>query len=394
MRTALSIWLVALVACAPPASHEEAHGDDHGDEGHSDHGDEVHGSDESAQRIELDPHVVERNGIRTAPAQTHLLLGALEVPAEVQINHVRVAHVAPLVRGRLQTVDAHLGDAVTKGQVLAQMQSTDLGSLRAALKQAQARKRVADAALERKQRLADSGVTAKKDVLAAEGDVEKAAADVQAARAELSVYGVGGRGSGASVSLRSPLAGVVLERHAIEGEVVDSATTLFVVADLGRVWVIGSVFERDVSRVVKGLPTEVSVIAAPGRSWRGVVDYVDPALDPESRTVAIRVELDNLDGVLRPGLFGTIAIGEPEAEGREVLAVPDAALQNIEGRMVVFAEVAPSVFEALTVIPGARAHGLTEIKDGLDVGTPIAVAGSFALKSKLLEASLGEGHAH
>lgn len=385
MTNAARIGLVALVSCGSPTSRGEAGGDHHGD---------VHGAEGDAQRIGLDPHVVERNGIRTAPAQTHLLLGALEVPAEVQVNHIRVAHVAPLVRGRLQKVEAHLGDQVRKDQVLAKMQSTDLGNLRAALKQAEARKRVADAALERKKRLADAGVTATKELVAAEGDVEKAAADVQAARAELSVYGVGSRGSGASVALHSPLAGVVLERHAIEGEVVDSATTLFVVADLSRVWVIGSVFERDVSRVVRGLPAEVSVIAAPGRSWRGVVDYVDAALDPESRTVAIRVELDNHDGVLRPGLFGTIAIGEAEAEGREVLAVPDAALQNIEGTMVVFAEVEPSVFEALTVVPGARAHGLTEIKDGLEVGTPIAVAGTFALKSKLLESSLGEGHAH
>ncbi len=302
--------------------------------------------------------------------------------------------MTPLVRGRLTDVEVRLGDAVAQEQVLARMQSTDLGSIRAALKQARARKRVADAALERKQRLAESGVAAKKDVLDAQGEVDKAAADVQAARAELSVYGSGSEGSGAGVAIRSPLSGVVLERHATEGEVADSETALFVVADLGRVWVIGSVFERDVSRVVKGLPAEVSVIAAPGLSWRGVVDYVDAAIDPESRTMAIRVELDNPDGVLRPGFFGTIAIGEPEAHGREVLAVPEQALQTVEGRTVVFAEHSPAVFEALTVIPGARAHGLVEIRDGLTAGTNVVVAGSFVLKSKLLESALGEGHAH
>lgn len=389
MKATVQLLFVAgVVACAsPPAVTGEGHAEEH-------HDDEEEEEEQPPRRVALDPHVVERTGIKIQAAQTHLLLGALEVPAEVQVNHTRVAHVAPLVRGRLTTVDAHLGDTVAKGDVLATMQSTDLGSIRAALKQAQARKRVADAALERKKRLAASGVTAKKELLAAQGEVDKAAADVQAARAELSVYGAGGRGKGAGVALRSPLAGVVLERHAIEGEVVDSATTLFVVADLSRIWVIGSVFERDVSRVAKGLPAEVSVIAAPGQSWRGVVDYVDSALDPESRTVAIRVELDNLNRVLRPGFFGTIAIGEPEAEGREVLAVPDEALQNVGGRMVVFSEAAPSVFEPLTVIPGARAHGLVEIKDGLQVGTPIVIAGSFALKSKLLEASLGEGHEH
>lgn len=388
MRPMFLCTLAWALACGAPARSGEHHGD-----GHDHDLDQVLDHDESA-RIALDPHVVERNGIETTPARTHLLLGALEVPAEVQVDRTRVAHVAPLVRGRLTDVEVQLGDIVDKGRVLARMQSTDLGSIRAALKQARARKRVADAALERKQRLAESGVAARKDLLDAQGEVDKAAADVQAARAELSVYGSDSEGAGASVAIKSPLAGIVLERHATGGEIVDSATPLFVVADLGRVWVIGSVFERDIYRVVRGLPAEVSVIAAPGRSWRGVVDYVDATIDPESRTMAIRVELDNADGVLRPGFFGTIAIGEPEAEGREVLAVPEPALQTVEGRTVVFAEREPAVFEALTVIPGTRAHGLVEIKEGLEVGTPIVVAGSFALKSRLLASSLGEGHAH
>ncbi len=388
MSRPLLLGLVCLAAACSASAPSRAQHDEHDEHAEADH------PDSGANHIELDPHVVERNGIRTSPARTHLLLGSLEVPAEIRVNETRVAHIAPLVRGRLQQVDTRLGDQVEAGQVLAEMQSTDLGSLRASLKQAQARKRMAEATLSRKERLRNSGVVAEKDILAAEGALEEASADVQAARAELSVYGARGRGRGAAVSLESPLSGVVLERHAIEGEVVDSATTLFVVADLDKVWVIGSVFERDLTRIAVGLPAEVSVIAVPGRSWRGVVDYVDSALDPVSRTVKIRVELDNADRTLRPGLFGTIAIGERGSEGREVLCVPDGALQDVEGRTVVFIETSPAVFEAVSVVPGARAHGLTEIKDGLDVGAPVVVSGSFALKSKLLEGSLGEGHAH
>lgn len=394
MRCIPFLAIAGVLACnVPSQAHDEQHGDAHADEPR-DADDHEGDHDGAGQTITLDPHVVERNRIETSPVLNHLLLGALEVPAEIQVDRTRVAHVTPLVRGRLTDVEVRLGDAVEKDQVLARMQSTDLGSIRAALKQAKARKRVADAALERKRRLAESGVAAKKDLLDAQGEVDKAAADVQAARAELSVYGSSSEGSGAGVAIRSPLSGLILERHATEGEVATSGSSLFVVADLDRVWAIGSVFERDVFRVANGLPAEVSVIAAPGRSWRGIIDYVDASIDPESRTMAIRVELDNPDGVLRPGLFGTIAIGEHEANGREVLAVPEQALQMVEGRTVVFVERETAVFQALTVIPGARAHGLVEIKDGLALGTNVVVEGSFVLKSKLLEAALGDGHAH
>lgn len=382
---ALLVVLIAGASCGPTAlapDRGEAPDEDHDD------------PDSAWGTVTLSAHVVARNGIRSAPAQTHLLLGALEVPAAVQVDGTRLTHVAPLTRGRLSSVGVGLGDRVERGQVLATMQSTDLGSIRAALIRAQVRRRMAEATLARKRRLTQSGVNATKELDIAQGDVDQAKAEVAAARAELSVYGADRRGKGAAISLRSPLTGIVLQRHAIEGEVVDSATTVFVVADLSRVWVVGHVFERDVARVVEGLPVEVSVIAAPGRSWRGVVDNVGATLDPSTRTVSIRVELDNADGLLRPGLFGTIAVGEAEAGGQEVLAVPDSALQRVGASMVVFAEEAPARFVPRVVVPGARAHGLVEIKDGLDVGTSVVVAGSFALKSKLLEASLGQGHAH
>lgn len=382
-----------VVGCGSGASGEQ-HDGDHGDGPGEKHGDE----DLHAGEVHLDAHVIERNGIELQPATKRLLLGALELPAEVQVNPDRKAHVTSLAPGRLSEIRAALGDEVAEGDVLAVVSSVELGLARARLADAQARKRAADAERERLELLTNEGIAAKKSFIEARSRAESASADVAAARASLSVYG-GKRGAGPDVALRSPISGTVIERHASPGEVIDTSSTPFVVADLTEVWVMGRVYEQELGRVSEGMAAEVALIAYPGRTWKGVVDYVSSTLDEDTRTVSIRVVLRNEEGVLRPGLFGTIAVGgEGEAAASasaEVLSVPSTAVSTIGDRTVVFvAADEPNAFVARDVVPGARAHGLVEIKEGLKEDEPVVTSGAFVLKSELLKDSLGEGHAH
>lgn len=389
-------WILGfMLGCAGDAGNADEHG--HEEEGEGEHGAEE-AQDEHFGEIVLDEHVIERNGIKTEPARRRLLLGSLEVPAEVQVNPDKTAHISSLVPGRLSEIRAALGDHVEQGDVLATVDSVELGRARANLLSARARKRAADAEAKRMGTLADEGIAARKSRIEAQSRAEQAAADVAGARATMSVYALKG-GSGPELALRSPLTGTIIERHASPGEIVDRETPNFVVADLTQLWVMGRVYEQELGRVAEGVAAEVALIAYPGRTWPGVVDYVASTLDEDTRSVAIRVVLANPDGVLRPGMFGTIALADVDAGldggSSEVLSIPDAALSSVGDRTVVFVTGdEPGAFVPRDVVPGASAHGFVEIREGLEEGEQVVVRGAFTLKSEFLKGSIGEGHAH
>jgi cobalt-zinc-cadmium efflux system membrane fusion protein len=338
---------------------------------------------------------IERSEIATAPVRRELLVGGVDVPAEVRLNPDRTAHVTPMVPGQIDEVHVSLGDSVKKGQALATMRSVALGEARSAVANARAAVEVARANFVRQEELKREGIGSQRAYLEAQGELRGAESDLAAANERLHVYG-GRRGAGSTTVIRSPLDGTIIERHATTGEVVTDGTSLFMVSDLSRVWVVGRVYEQDVSAARVGAPGVVSLQAYPGRSWKGQVSYVSHTLDPHTRTLDIRVELDNPDGILRPGLFGRISLS-PEGEGAApVLVVPESAVQRIDGQTLVFVATGePGVFRPTFATTGTRARGLVEVRDGLSEGDEVVVAGAFTLKSELLRGRLSEGeHGH
>lgn len=317
----------------------------------------------------------------------------LDVPAEIQFNPDRVAHVSSLVSGQIQAVSAAVGDRVEAGQVLVELNSVELGQARAELSRARALLGVASQNRDRQERLRAEGISSERSLLEAELVYEEAEAEREAASSRLRVFGVSG-GSGPALSLDSPIGGLVFERHATRGENVSPDETLFVVADVSSVWITGRVYEQQVSRVVPGMAATLTLSAYPGRAWSGRVDFVGMALDEETRTLPIRVELENPDGVLRPGLFGTLRLVSDTAARSNAL-VPLGAVQDIDGSPVVFIEGEHSgEFAAVRVALGPQDGRQVEVTEGLSPGQRVVVEGAFALKSELLRGDLGDGCAH
>lgn len=382
----LLAWSLFLFACGSPSTADAPHEDEHDEPDR----------DAPPDRVQLDPHVVESNGIRTEPATRRILLGSLEVPAEIQVNPDQTAHVSPLLPGRILDTKAALGQRVERGDVLATLESPELGRNRGALRAAQARKKAADAGLARAEKLVGEGISAAKTKIEARSKAEQAEAEVIAIRSALAVYGRT-RGSGVTLALTSSIDGTIVERHASPGEYVDETSDPFVVANLDSVWVMGRVYEQEIGQVSVGMRAEATFIAYPGKAWAGTVDYISPTLDPRTRTMAVRMVLQNPDGELRPGMFGTLALeGESAAaEDGTVLAVPSTALSTLGDRSVVFVRGdATGEFVVRDVVPGAATHGFVEIREGLSKGEIVVTRGAFVLKSILLENSIGEGHAH
>ncbi len=353
------------------------------------HGGDDQGShEEIGSEVVLSASAIERAGIRVAEITSSVAVSGISGPAEVQLNPDRVAHVSPIVAGQLREVRAALGDPVESGQVLATLRSIDLGQARAADSRARALLSVTRASYERQRQLRQEGISSERALLEAQYSMREAEAERNAARARLRVYGVGG-GTGPDMPLISPIDGVVVTRHATYGENVSTEEELFVVADLSRVWIVGQIYEQDIASLRAGVNATLTLRALPGRSWTGPLTYIASTLDEETRSLTVRIELDNPDGLLRPGMFGALRLDTSDENGRRALLIPDSAVQELQGRSVVFvpSDEANS-FRVVEVVTGAPANDLVEVLDGLESGVRIVVEGAFILKSQMIRDEL------
>jgi len=383
-----TVALLLVVGCgqAGAGDHEEQGG--HGDE--DEHGDED-GREQGVVRI--DPSAIARNGIRVAEVRSTVVAGGVDAPAEVQLPPDRVAHVTSLVSGQLQRVEVTVGDTVEEGQVLGTLRSVELGESRGAVAEARAGLELARSNFQRQEELTSEGIGARRNLQEAQGELRRAEAELAAAQRRVSVYGQGG--AGANTPIRSPIAGVVLERHATVGEMVSPSTPLFLVGDPSVVWIAGRVYPQDVGRVSAGMPVTLSLQADEERTWSGTLAYVAPALDPDSRTMPVRMVLENPDGALRPGLFGTMTITPTQTGAAPVAAIEIDAVIHLGDQPTVFVPVdEEGEFHAVPVTTGARGGGLLEVREGLSPGDRYVADGAFVLKSELRRTELGHGHAH
>jgi len=375
-------------------AHEEGDGHEGGGpagDGHEGHAEGGHAEEEGV--VHLSPSTLARGGVRVAAVTMGAARGVVEVAAEVHLNPDRVAHISPLVEGQLLGVGVTLGDKVEVEQELAILRSVSLGQARADLSRGVALRDVARQNFVRQQRLRSEGINSERSLLEAQLTLNEANAEQEAARSRLQVFGVTA-GSGPDMALSSPIQGVIIERHATRGENVAPSDTLFVVADLSRVWVIGRVYEQQIGAVAPGMEATLSLNAYPGRTWDGTVDFVGAVVDEATRTLPIRVELNNTDGMLRPGLFGTLRLS-PSVEGGMRVVVPETAVQTMDDRSVVFVpgdEEGEFVVRGVTL--GRSSQGQVEVLEGLERGGSVVVQGGFVLKSELMRGELGEGHAH
>jgi cobalt-zinc-cadmium efflux system membrane fusion protein len=178
----------------------------------------------------------------------------------------------------------------------------------------------------------------------------------------------------------------------VQGQLADPGKPLFRVASLTRLWLTVHAFERDVVRVKLGSSARIAFAALPGRAFAGRVTLVGKQVEPDSRTVPVRIEVENRDGSLRPGMSATAWLTVGQDTG-EVLAVPAASMQRLQERWIVFIPKSDTEFEMRQVGRGRDLGGEIEILSGLTTGETVVVDGSFLLKAQA-ERAQGEGEEH
>jgi membrane fusion protein, heavy metal efflux system len=352
---------------------------------------------EEQNAIHLSEDVVRDLRISTANVTERPGGDEVTVLGEVTVDQARYAEVAPSTGGQIVRVLVETNSVVRTGTPLAQLRSVDLGRARADLLSAEARRDLARQILDRKRSLAVERIVALREVQEAEATFRAAEVEARAAAGAISALGVADDFAGADSSLfyvRSPIAGRVLERRAILGQFAETSSPLFIIADLNRVWVMAQAFERDAVNVGIGSTAHVTLAALPGKEFDGRVALVGRQVDPESRTLPIRVELANAAGVLRPGMSASARL-ELTAQNRSIVVVPAAALQRVGDRWLTFVPKAAYEYEMRTVGRGRDLGNDVEVVSGLKAGETIVVEGAFLLKAeaeKRIGGGAEEGH--
>ena len=385
--------LILLPGCKREAAqHEDSHAHEEGSEA------EAHAGSKDEAHVRIAPEMLRDLRVTTAPVETRPDSESVTALGELTFSENAYAEVASPIPARVSSVAVTTGQQVKEGQRLADLQSPELGKARAALQAAQARATAARQAAERKRTLAAERIVAQKDVQAAEAELAAAEAEVSAARAGLVSLGAGpeelSSGQGApSFVVRSPIAGTVIERSARTGQMADPSQPLFRIGDLTHLWLIVHAFERDAVRIQNGAVARVTFAAFPGQEFSAEVDYVGQQVDAASRTIPVRLELDNAGGFLRPGMSATASIPLGGA-GSAITTVPAAALQRLEDGWAVFLPTgAKGVFERREVGRGRTLGNEVEVLSGLKAGEQVVVDGAFLLKSEV-EKAAGGGEAH
>ncbi len=342
--------------------------------------------------VQLDTAGVRLGGILVGGVEV-ITTSGLPVTGTITYDANRVSHIGSRTNGRVLVLRAELGAQVRRGQSLAVLESPEVGQIRAEERESEELVKIASENFARERRLAEQGISSRKELLDAEAALRRAQASLRSAQVKLQVLGAAhDHGEGGRFTLVAPFNGAVVAREASVGEMATPADTLFTIADLSRVWIELDIFERDLARVRVGQSVLVSVTAYGSRTFPGTIVYVGDVLDPGRRTIRARVEIQNQGGALKPGMFATASI-QVGAGGAVVVVVPQDAVQEVEGKQVVF-------------VPGAKAGEfrvqMVEVGDpvderrvairaGLTPSSRIVVAGAFALRSELAKSEIGEG---
>jgi cobalt-zinc-cadmium efflux system membrane fusion protein len=368
-------------------------------------GPEAQGPTAAGDTVALGEAAQKQAGISTEPVKLLTRSDRVDAPGILALDEKRTARLGSQVDGMVTRAIAEVGDRVREGQPLAEMMSHVVHDAWAAYRKAVAERRrreteqtFAKQNEERANRLFAEKAVSRQDVQRAEADrvaadeqLDIARTEVRRAEEELEHYGITNAEdpsgeSGEYIPVRSPLRGVVLEKSVTQGTAVTVGTPLYVVADLSELWAVAEIDETQLPLVKAGRSTELRVAAYPGETFPGRITFVADMINPKTRRVTVRCQVPNADGRLKPEMYAqfTLSAGEPHP----VLAVPSAAIQEIEGKPIVFVRTAKGAFEKRDVTVGAEADGWVEVRGGVKEGEAVATTGSFLLKSELLKGSM------
>lgn len=337
----------------------------------------------SANQIKISTDKVQKLGVRVEAATLRTLDKTVRAAGRIEPDERLSYAITPKFEGYVERLHVNAtGQAVGKGQPLFEVYSPELVSAQReyaiAAQGVDSLKSASEETQNGMRQLAESSLMRLRNWDISDEQVKALAQSGNARR---------------TLTFRSPVAGIVTEKKAVQGMRFMPGDALYQVTNLSSVWVIADVFEQDIGLVKPGTKATVHINAYPDKVFTGSITYVYPTLTAETRTVPVRVELTNAGGLLKPGMFAQVEL--PAASKGAVLTVPTSAVIDSGTRQIVLVQLKEGRFEPREVKIGARSEDRVEIINGVQDGEMVVVAANFLIDAESnLKAALGSlGHA-
>jgi len=336
--------------------------------------------------VELTPALQEK--IQLVKVGEAEIREVLRMPGSIQVDEQRVARIGAPVTGRITDIDAVLGQQVKQGQTLATLNSTELAQNQLVYIKALQQIDLHSKAVERARTLLEADVISKAELQRREAELSAAQAELNAAADQLQVLGMSTQGiaklskTSAMHSFSNVIArisGTVINRRINLGQVVQPADELFVVADLSRVWAVAEVPERGIDLIEKGQEVDIEIPAINDKPIKGKLIFVGDVVNPETRTVTVRSELNNVKGEIKPDMLVSMLV---QSKPISKLSVPVQSIVREEDKDHVFVQIAPNKYRLREVTVGDNYQGMVAIVNGVEPGEIVVSEGAFHLNNE------------
>ena len=357
---------------------------------------------EVAAAAPADPNVVTitpslAQNLKFGSAQMTDVTGTLQVAARVETDARRIARVGSPVAGRILQLKVFEGENVRAGTVLATLHSTNLSDTQVELIRAESQQQLAAASVKRAELLVDADVIGRAELERRHAEQLQAATEVSSYRTQLKGLGMTdtqihqletNRKLSADYPIVTPRGGTVLKREITIGQVVQPADPAFTIADLSSVWIVANVPEEDAGALHEGLTVNVKVSALPQEKFTGKLSYVSPIVDPATRTVAVRMDLANTGGILKPDELANMTF---TGQAKPKLTVPNTAVVREDNKDYVFVQVRSGRYALREVTLGDEENDRRVVQDGITSADHIVLDGAFHLNNQRKQAAIKGG---
>lgn len=377
MRLALGAALLLLLATTPACKRSHA---------------EEKGDDVPEGQVWLTDGQVKDAKVEVEEVKVREVDDTVLTSGKIAFDDAKVSHVFSPVAGRVTKISVTLGQKVKKGEVLAVVESPDIGAASADVNKANAELIAAEHDLAREKELLAAHAASQRDYEQSEDSYRKAKAELDRARQKARLLRAGSYDAvSQTYTLRAEIDGEVVGRNLSPGMEIQgqysggTPVELFTIGELDRVWMVADVFEMDLARVHVGTAVTAKVLAFPQRLFEGKVEWVSGVLDPTSHTARVRCSFDNKDRMLKPEMYASVSIA---VDQRMALAVPRSAVLRIGEQTVVFLDRGSTgqkrVFERMPVhVDEAEGSAWLVVEHGLDAGMKVVKTGGILLSGKL-----------
>jgi membrane fusion protein, heavy metal efflux system len=337
-------------------------------------------------QADADPNLVQvknPEAFTIATAAAYRAPATLNVTGSVTPDISRTIPVISIASGRVLDIHARMGDFVKKGQLLMEVQSTDVSGAFSSYLKAVNDERLAQVQLDRAKILHDKGAIPTSQLEIAQNAEDDAKSALTATEEQLKVLGVDKDHPAAAVKVYAPANGYIIAQSVTNagaaGVTYAGSASAFTIADLSRVWVICDVFENDLASVHLGEKAQIHLTAYPDKTFTGTISDIGAVLDPTIRTAKVRIEVDNPNTIMRVGMFATATFFGKTEQTRP--SVPAAAILHLHDRDSVYVPAGDGKFRRVPVVAGDMLpNGMQEIKSGLEVGQQV-VANALTLQN-------------